>query len=161
MSDEEGEVFDNRFLKELSTPCKEREPAAGAGAGVRLSELRWRNSLCPPHLKSSYPAETQFAPALDEEDIKFAAAAPGRPQRKEVGITAYKKPGPPTPSKQAGRLSATDSELRESLRVEADPQPSRKTSTPSRLRAMFRFAKNETNEGTPRTRRLSNIFGKK
>lgn len=28
-------------------------------------------------------------------------------QRKEVGITAYKKPGPPTPSKQAGRLSAT------------------------------------------------------
>lgn len=31
----------------------------------------------------------------------------GRQQRKEVGITAYKKPGPPTPSKQAGRLSAT------------------------------------------------------
>lgn len=30
-----------------------------------------------------------------------------RHQRKEVGITAYKKPGPPTPSKQAGRLSAT------------------------------------------------------
>lgn len=30
-----------------------------------------------------------------------------RAQRKEVGITAYKKPGPPTPSKNAGRLSAT------------------------------------------------------
>ncbi|VVC96668.1 unnamed protein product [Leptidea sinapis] len=77
MSDEEGEVFDNRYLRELaSTP-------RGPHAPQRLSELRWRNSLCPPHLKSSYPAETQFA-ALREEDIK-------------------------------------DSELRESLRVEAEP----------------------------------------
>ncbi|XP_021206607.2 centromere-associated protein E isoform X2 [Bombyx mori] len=156
MSDE-GEVFDNRWINELSaTPRREPPPPPG----VRLSELRWRNSLCPPHLKSSYPAETQFASALDEEDIKCVGANTtcGKQQRKEVGITAYKKPGPPTPSKQAGRLSATDSELRESLRVEADPQPSsRRTGTPSRFRFMFRSNKNDTNEGTPR-RRLSNIF---
>ncbi|XP_050682549.1 GRIP and coiled-coil domain-containing protein 2-like isoform X2 [Leptidea sinapis] len=155
MSDEEGEVFDNRYLRELaSTP-------RGPDAPQRLSELRWRNSLCPPHLKSSYPAETQFA-ALREEDIKCAGAASLvlRPQRKEVGITAYKKPGPPTPSKQAGRLSATDSELRESLRVEAEPTAcSRKTSTPSRLRALFRTGRPD--EGTPRSRRLSNLFRKK
>lgn len=39
-----------------------------------------------------------------------------------------------------------DSELRESLRVETEPQPSRKTSTPSRIRSLFRSSKVENTE---------------
>lgn len=71
MSDEEGEVFDNRWLKELSdTPRQNRGESGTLPPGQRLSELRWRNSLCPPHLKSSYPAEMQFRETFDEEEIK-------------------------------------------------------------------------------------------
>ncbi|OWR55317.1 hypothetical protein KGM_214355 [Danaus plexippus plexippus] len=164
MSDEEGEVFDNRWLRELaSTPRahpRESHPQE-PHPPHRLSELRWRNSLCGGVDFSSIPAETQFVSALHEEDIKN----PGGPsmslggrQRKEVGITAYKKPGPPTPSKQAGRLSATDSELRECVREARDGATKR--GTPSRIRALFR-SKNDTVESTPKGRRLSNIFRKK
>lgn len=39
----------------------------------RLSELQARNSLCPPHLRSCYAAETNYLPnasLITEEDIK-------------------------------------------------------------------------------------------
>lgn len=59
MEDEDDELFNNKYLADL----KEGRcvvPNGRESNASRLSELKWRNSLCPPHLKSSYPAETQF-----------------------------------------------------------------------------------------------------
>lgn len=76
MSDEEGEIFDNTYLADLKSGiCEPRFPSKSNRdknmdlQPNRLSELQWRNSLCLPHLKSSYPAETQFQ-KFKEEDIK-------------------------------------------------------------------------------------------
>lgn len=59
MEDEEEDLFNNKYLEDLKAGrCI--SPSGRESTSSRLSELKWRNSLCPPHLKSSYPAETQF-----------------------------------------------------------------------------------------------------
>ncbi|XP_039276625.1 uncharacterized protein LOC111052124 [Nilaparvata lugens] len=65
---ETGEVFDNRNLAEL----KEGRRYNLNAEDDRMSILMMRNSFCPPHLKSSYPAETQFLipDRPKENDIK-------------------------------------------------------------------------------------------
>lgn len=55
-------------------------------------------------------------------------------QRKDFGTTSYKKPGPPTPSKNGGRLSLQGNEV-QPLGEHNDKTP--KKVTPSRIKALF------------------------
>ncbi|KAJ8934122.1 hypothetical protein NQ314_013581 [Rhamnusium bicolor] len=165
MEDEDDDLFNNKYLADLKDGrCT--LPSTGRDSNVnRFSELAWRNSLVPPHLKSSYPAETQFAGNLELDDSMCRLLPGEKPrQRKDFGTTSYKKPGPPTPSKNGGRLSLQGNEI-QPLREHNDKTP--KKVTPSRIRALFMgrssstsLKENSENQCvTPRTKRLS-IFRK-
>uniref|UniRef100_A0A182K4I5 Uncharacterized protein n=1 Tax=Anopheles christyi TaxID=43041 RepID=A0A182K4I5_9DIPT len=110
MEDEVGELFDNRYLTELKngrcTP-----PGPMHGDHDRFSELSQRNSKLLPHLRTNYMALAPdcIPPQDDTGDnisTTFDDSSTGLISRRKVsGITSYKRPGPPTPSKRAGRLS--------------------------------------------------------
>ncbi|KRK06283.1 nuclear mitotic apparatus protein 1 isoform X1 [Drosophila yakuba] len=129
MEDEEGEVFNNTYLTDLKLG---RVPA-----DMTAEELIYRNSLQPPHLKSTYAA--QYDLCSQDEDLKdgphslddsmsalLSSSSTGA-RKKSMG-THYKRPGPPTPSKNGGRLSFGSSEPpREILREFGDHNNTSKT----------------------------------
>ncbi|XP_046398033.1 early endosome antigen 1-like isoform X2 [Ischnura elegans] len=105
----------------------------------RLKELVRRNTLCLPHLKSSYPAETQTqdprnfpedslkssslkAPLLSgPQQRRFSGNIGGDLRRKkDKGQIAYMKPGPPTPGKNR-RSSLQDSDQLPESKVQSTP----------------------------------------
>ncbi|KAG5886049.1 hypothetical protein JTB14_009498 [Gonioctena quinquepunctata] len=174
--EDEDDDFNNKYLADLKAGrclVESSDPETNAN---RFSELAWRNSLVPPHLKSSYPAEMQFvSPShFKEDDIKsgnvelddsLSKLLPGEKprQKKDFGTTSYKKPGPPTPSKNGGRLSLQGNEV-QPLREHNDRSPAKKI-TPSRIKALFmgRTSLRENSENqatTPKTNKRLSIFRK-
>lgn len=57
--------------------------------------------------------------------------------KKDIGTTSYKKPGPPTPSKNGGRLSLQGNEVREAAPEQNAEAKTPKRMTPKRLKALF------------------------
>ncbi|KAL9695892.1 hypothetical protein quinque_015177 [Culex quinquefasciatus] len=109
MEDEEGEIFNNTYLTDLKAG-RMTSPVFGGRESVRYSELQQRNSMQPPHLKSSYlPQYTDGDLTDDDRDAASVnlddSSTSLISRRKQGGTTSYKRPGPPTPSKKAGRLS--------------------------------------------------------
>ncbi|XP_016662205.1 interaptin isoform X2 [Acyrthosiphon pisum] len=153
--DEEGEMFNHSCLADLKEG-KVRLNDNKKQYNERLSELQARNSLCPPHLRSCYAAETNFLPntsLVTEEDIKTTAnysdyetenlIPNDRTKKKDRNQTSYKKPGPPTPSKNGGRVSLSNNAkntLKESK--ESNTNKRRASSTPNKLFSLFMSKKN-------------------
>ncbi|XP_019535521.2 putative leucine-rich repeat-containing protein DDB_G0290503 isoform X2 [Aedes albopictus] len=109
MEDEEGELFNNTYLTDLKYG-RGSPPLAGRES-IRMSEIQQRNSMVPPHLKDSYMVQYVDGNLTDDDNRDLAAgnlddsSTSLISRRKLGGTTSYKRPGPPTPSKKAGRRS--------------------------------------------------------
>ena len=77
--DEAGEMFSSSYLSDMKdgkcNPFDTSSISNNSGFDRRLSELSRRNTMVPAHLKSSYPAETQF---INPKEFKDADLKCGR-----------------------------------------------------------------------------------
>ncbi|VVC44049.1 Hypothetical protein CINCED_3A008045 [Cinara cedri] len=151
--DEEGEMFNHSCLSDLKQGKVKLTDNNSkiSHYNERLSELQARNSLCPPHLRSCYAVETNYLPnasLITEEEIKILAdfsdcesenlIPHDRNKKKDRNQTSYKKPGPPTPSKNGGRASLSgNAKITLKEQKESNANKRRTSSTPNKLFSLF------------------------
>lgn len=110
IEDEVGEVFDSTFLDMTVQDAAATFHQADEELR-RITILQRCNSLCPPHLQSSYPGETMNPTLPKEDEIRKGLPVASNdlelllPKKKDKGQITYQKLGPPTPTKRGPRYS--------------------------------------------------------
>lgn len=69
MEDEEGELFDNTYLDELKGGSNKTGLPPTGRESLTLDEIKRRNSMVPPHLRSSYMP--QYTNPTEESKVSY------------------------------------------------------------------------------------------